>query len=154
MSDSCSMAGDPLSKCIYTPSQYFQIETEMNQTMQLTIQNSDDHVIVDELIDSVRYLNLTMRSLGCSNSKECNDVCMKRGGVWNGRTLRCNVTEFLDSVCFRVMSFENSYLLDNSSLIKNDAFGCFSSTSWSPYHYSRNASSTVSISVCYVTSYK
>ena len=68
-------------------------------------------------------------------------------------TYQCNITRFLDSICYRLQSISNTYHLDNSSLVTTQNHGCYYSNNWSPYHYSIEESSSISVRVYYIHSF-
>ena len=62
-------------------------------------------------------------------------------------TYQCNITRFLESICYRLQSISNRYELDDSNLVTTHNHGCYYSNNWSPYYYSVEESSTISVRV-------
>lgn len=92
---------------------------------------------------------LSKQDLRCATTKDCSESCRKREGIWNNEIMKCNITKYLNSICYRIQSVQDGFVMDTSSLVSKDDIGCFQSNHWSPYEYSRHPVTTIPIFVTY-----
>lgn len=153
VSDSCNETEDPHFGCIYTSTLFLESTTQASELIRFSVKNGNSTVIINESIPKVQITILNKQNLRCATSHECNDLCLEKGGIWDMETYQCNITRFLDSICYRLQSISNTYQLDNSSLVTTQNHGCYYSNNWSPYHYSIEESSSISVRVYYIHSF-
>ena len=153
VSDSCNQTEDPHFGCIYTSTLFLESTTQASEWIRFSVKNENSTVIINESIPRVQITILNKQDLRCATSHECNDLCLEKGGIWDMETYQCNITRFLDSICYRLQSISNTYQLDNSTLVTTQNHGCYYSNNWSPYHYSIEESSSISVRVYYIHSF-
>ena len=153
VSDSCNQTEDPHFGCIYTSTLFLESTTQASEWIRFSVKNENSTVIINESIPRVQITILNKQDLRCTTSHECNDLCLEKGGIWDMETYQCNITRFLESICYRLQSISNRYELDDSNLVTTQNHGCYYSNNWSPYYYSVEESSTISVRVYNIISF-
>lgn len=147
VSDACNKTLDPEGGCLYTPTYYFNAQVESLPIVRYSIRDQNHSIFYDESIKNVEIFILGKQDLRCATTKDCATACSIREGYWNNALMKCNITRYLSSVCYRLQLDEEGYHMDQSQLVDPNEIGCFYSNRWSPYSYSAQPSSLVTITV-------
>lgn len=114
VADSCGRKGDPTGGCLSEPSVYHRkmLFLSMN-TVNITIRHNSS-VIVSEAVPIKKTQVFSRRTLGCWDDYNCDIECKEMNGKWDYKRKECTVLHYLSSICYRVASKEDSFVLDNT----------------------------------------
>lgn len=150
VSDACNRTEDPHYGCMYTPTKFFDSQIASDRIVHFSILDGNSTVIKEEKMETIQMDILNKKALGCATARDCNELCSKKYGSWNVGKGYCNITRYLNSICYRLELHSNRYILDSSDLVDSNNEGCYYSNEWSPYSFSNEPSSSIHINVIVV----